>query len=78
MIDPVAIREFAAAMQRNKPYLLEIEGEAQRIQHGEVTVRLEIRNGNVEKMQFIDAKRTWLRDKSEAKPVVIMNIVQSL
>lgn len=65
-------------METSKPHLLAIEDAIQNIQHGEVTVRIEVRGGNVEKMQFIDEKKNWLRDKRPAQEVIIAGFVRSI
>lgn len=60
--------EFRTEAYMTKPYLWAIEGEIQRIKYGKVLAEIEIRSGEVEKMTFIDPKRTWLREKTKACP----------
>lgn len=50
------------AMNQNKPHLIEIEKEAQKISYGEMNVVMYVRAGVINKMEFVD-KRTWLKEK---------------
>ena len=54
---------IAEAIRRRKPHLLEIEKEVERLGHGEVTLKIFIRSGVVDKVAFIDATRTWVKTK---------------
>jgi len=56
--------DFAKYIAENKPYLIEIEDEIQKMGlFGEMDVKVSIRGGRVEKLQFWKGK-TWLREKS--------------
>ena len=52
------------SIKKHKPYLLRLEEEVQVVQHGSIEVRLEVRNGSVEKITFLDHK-TWIREKEQ-------------
>lgn len=55
--------DFAQYIATNKPYLIEIEEEIQKMgQYGEIEIKLSIRGGRVEKVIFWKG-RTWLRGK---------------
>ena len=55
--------DFATYIAQNKPYLIEIEEEIQKMGlYGEMDIKISIRGGRVEKLQFWKG-RTWLRDK---------------
>jgi hypothetical protein len=55
--------DFAAWITENKPHLVEIEDEIQRLGlYGELDIRLTVRGGRVERLAFYGG-RTWLRDK---------------
>ena len=65
MILPIntTAEDFAKYIVENKPYLIEIEEEIQKMgQYGEIDVKIGIRGGRVEKVVFWKG-RTWLRDK---------------
>ena len=55
---------IASAIRKRKPYLLRVEEEVQRVQHGSIEVRLEVRNGSVDKITFFDNK-SWIREKEQ-------------
>jgi hypothetical protein len=56
--------DFASWVAENKPHLLEIEEEIQKIGlFGEIDIRVTVRGGQVEKLGFYGG-RTWLKDKS--------------
>lgn len=55
--------QIAEAMKKRKPYLIAIEEEVQRIQHGSVTIEIYVRSGSVDKLEYKDAKRSWIREK---------------
>jgi len=55
--------DFARYVATNKPYLIEIEDEIQKMgKFGEIEVRISIRGGLVDKVSFWKG-RTWLRDR---------------
>lgn len=55
--------QFGDLIQHQKPYLIELERAAQGVGYGEIEVKLYVRGGVVEKMQFWSGS-TWLKDKS--------------
>jgi len=56
--------DFAKYIADNKPYLIEIEEEIQKMgNYGEMDIKLNIRGGIVEKVSFWKG-RTWLRGKN--------------
>ncbi len=60
--------DFAKYIAENKPYLIEIEDEVQKLGNfGEMEIKLSIRGGRVEKVSFWKGK-VWLRDKIDAIP----------
>jgi len=65
MILPIntTAEDFAKYIAENKPYLIEIEEEIQKMgMYGEMDIKLSIRGGRVDKVSFWKG-RTWLRDK---------------
>jgi len=50
-------------MKQMKPYLAEIESRAQQVGYGEIDLKITVRAGEVEKMQFVETK-TWLKPKT--------------
>jgi hypothetical protein len=55
--------DFATYIATNKPYLIEIEDEIQKMGNfGEMELKISIRGGRVEKVQFWKGK-IWLREK---------------
>lgn len=56
--------DFAKYIAENKPYLIEIEDEIQKMgNYGEMDVHIYIRGGKVEKVMFWKG-RTWLLGKN--------------
>lgn len=56
-------QDFATWVADNKPHLIEIEEEIQKVgQYGELDIKVTIRGGIVEKLGFYGG-RSWLRDK---------------
>lgn len=56
--------DFAAYIAQNKPYLIEIEDEIQKMgQYGEMEIKISVRGGKVEKVMFWKG-RTWLLGKN--------------
>ena len=49
-------------MRRRKPYLIRLEEEVQAVQHGSIEVKIDVRNGSVDKLTFYDHK-SWIREK---------------
>jgi hypothetical protein len=57
--------DFAQYIAENKPYLIEIEEEIQKMgKFGEMDIKISIRGGRVEKVSFWKG-RTWLLDRSK-------------
>ncbi len=54
--------EYAQIVMANKPYLIAVEQQVAEVDYGEMDIKLTIRAGQVEKVQFWKGK-TWLRDK---------------
>lgn len=52
--------ELVQEILTRKPYLIALEEEVQKLEYGEMDVKITIRAKVVEKMQFIKAK-TWLK-----------------
>ena len=60
---PDTAEDFAKYIAETKPYLIEIEDHIQKMGgFGEVEIKISIRGGRVEKVQFWSG-RTWLREK---------------
>lgn len=53
---------IVANMRKRKPYLIRLEEEVQHVKHGSIEVRIEVRNGSVDKITFFD-HRNWIREK---------------
>jgi hypothetical protein len=63
---PTNAEDFARYIAENKPYLIEIEDEVQKMgSFGEIEVKIYIRGGRVDKVSFWKG-RVWLRDKVDA------------
>ena len=63
---PTNAEDFARYIAENKPYLIEIEDEVQKMgKFGEIEVKIYIRGGRVDKVSFWKGK-IWLRDKVDA------------
>lgn len=56
---------IVVSIKRHKPYLLRLEEEVQVVQHGSIEVKLEIRNGSVDKISFFNQKN-WIREKEQS------------
>jgi hypothetical protein len=57
--------DFAKYIAENKPYLIEIEDEIQKMgKYGEMELKISIRGGRVEKVSFWKG-RTWLLDRDK-------------
>ena len=55
--------DFAEWIATNKPHLIEIEEEIQKVgSYGELDIRISVRGGQVEKIGFYGG-RSWLKDK---------------
>lgn len=66
ILTPEQEAAIVASIRRHKPYLLRLEEEVQSVQHGSIEVRLEVRNGSVDKITFFDHK-SWIREKIDTK-----------
>lgn len=62
-LTPELEAQIATSIRTKKPHLLKIEEEIQRVNHGYFTLKIYIRNGSVDKMDFIDATTSWLKQK---------------
>ncbi len=63
ILPKTSAEDFAKYIAENKPYLIEIEEEVQKLGlYGEMDLKLSIRGGKVDKLSFWRG-RTWLRDK---------------
>ena len=63
---PTNAEDFARYIAENKPYLIEIEDEVQKMgKFGEIEVKIFIRGERVDKVSFWKGK-IWLRDKVDA------------
>lgn len=56
---------IVVSIKRHKPYLLRLEEEVQAVQHGCIEIKLDVRNGSVDKISFFDHK-TWIREKEQS------------
>lgn len=62
-LPPTSAEDFAAYIAQEKPYLIEIEEQIQKVgKYGEMEVKVSIRGGRVEKLSFWQGK-TWLAGK---------------
>lgn len=50
-------------LKQMKPYLAVIDERATQVDYGEIELKITVRAGEVEKMQFIETK-TWLKPKN--------------
>lgn len=68
MKDPILTQEqeaqIAQVIKARKPYLLRIEEEVTKVQFGSILVEVAVRNGAVDKMDFKEVNKSWLREKS--------------
>ena len=61
-LTPTQEAAIVASIRRHKPYLLRLEEEVQTIQHGSIEVKIDVRNGSVDKLTFFNSK-SWIREK---------------
>ncbi len=54
------------AIKARKPYLLRIEEEVEKVNFGSILLEVNVRNGSVDKMDFKEINKTWLREKSSS------------
>ena len=68
MKDPILTPEqeaqIAQVIKARKPYLLAIEEKVTEVQFGSILVEVAVRNGSVDKMDFKEINKSWLREKS--------------
>lgn len=50
------------SMKKRKPYLIRLEEEVQAVQHGSIELKVDIRNGSVDKITFT-SHQTWIKEK---------------
>ena len=55
---------IVANMRKRKPYLIRLEEEVQSVQHGSIEIKIEVRNGSVDKITFFNHK-SWIREKEQ-------------
>jgi len=63
ILTPEQEEAIAQAIKTKKPYILEIEKNAQELQYGTMEIQMEVRAGAIEKMFFFN-KKIWLREKT--------------
>jgi len=64
IFEQTSAEDFAKYIAENKPYLIEIEEEIQKMgEYGEIEIKIYIRGKRVDKLIFWKGK-TWLRDKN--------------
>ena len=69
ILPKTSAEDFAKYIAENKPYLIEIEEQVQKVGlYGEMDIKLKIRGGKVDSLSFWGGK-TWLRDKSLTQSV---------
>jgi len=54
--------QFAELIRKAKPHLIKIEEEIEKVDYGTIEVKLSVRAGVIEKMEFVES-RVWLRPK---------------
>jgi hypothetical protein len=59
-LTPEQEAQIAQAIRENKPYLLAVEDAVQSVQHGEIDIKIFVRNGSVDKIMFYESK-SWIR-----------------
>lgn len=64
ILTPEQEAAIVVSIKRHKPYLLRLEEEVQSVQHGSIEIRLEVRNGSVDKLTFFNHK-SWIREKEQ-------------
>jgi hypothetical protein len=64
LLTPEQEAAIVASMRKHKPYLIRLEEEVQSVQHGSIEVRIEVRNGSVDKITFFNHK-SWIREKEQ-------------
>lgn len=63
MTDPkLTPEQYAQIVEQNKPHLIRIEEEVEKVSDGSIEVRIEVRQGVVNKMTFVDS-RYWFKQK---------------
>ncbi len=56
--------EYAEHIKQSKPYLVELEQKVEGLDYGDILVRITVRAGVVDKMQYIESNKTWMKPKS--------------
>lgn len=51
-------------IKSKKPYLFAIDAKVSDVQFGSILVEVVVRNGSVDKMDFKEINKSWLREKS--------------
>lgn len=63
MTDPkLTPDQYAELIKLTKPHLIEIEDRVKEVEYGELDVKLTVRAGVIEKMNFYENK-VWMRPK---------------
>lgn len=62
-MDTLTPEQYAQIIEKNKPHLVRIEEEVEKIADGSIEVKIEVRQGIVNKMTFIDS-RYWFKAKT--------------
>jgi len=63
MPEQMTPEQYAQLIEKNKPHLVRIEEEVERVSDGQLDIRVDVRQGVVNKITFIDS-RVWFRPKT--------------
>lgn len=61
-LDEIQIMQLLTILRETRPHLMVIEDAANKLGYGEIDLKMSVRNGVVQKIQFFES-RTWMRDK---------------
>lgn len=64
VLSPEQEAQIASVIKARKPYLIAIEEQVQKVEFGSVLVEVMVRNGSVDKMDFKEVNKSWIREKS--------------
>ena len=70
-LTPELKAQLAVIIGTQKPYILELEKEAERIEHGTILVEIGVRAKVINKMDFIEIRKKWVQSqpsKLDPKP----------
>lgn len=62
-LTPALKEQLIAIIGTHKPYIIELEKEAQRIEHGTIFVEIGVRAKIITKMDIIEIRKKWLHEK---------------